>query len=1025
MEDFSSGLVWGVPSIMLHATRSSSGSIGSPRLGKGDSEVMRYKLLPSALPPLSGHTILPDSSSSCSSVSCSCSSRGVEGSCRSFGSSVSVERPYGTSSARLRFLPEPLHAAAAPASSPADRSVSCGFEEAAGRGVVGSSETHNAQAAASSPASSSETDTEAEAVDNPLLPRRSRKNGGPSRGSDFSCRFISTSSDVTRRGSSAASGGSREDSSSHADAGRRGSSVQKSGGGQEPLPSCGSEAASTAGDVPLSASAREVTSGGAEERLDELSLLSFNAGLLEYKLCGVRVYQNPPFTQRRLHHIPSALLATGADIICLQEVYGEAHADFIIESTRHKLPFVGRRTSGGRFSLHNGLMVLSKFPIVHTHFHKFEDVTYIERCFASKGMLEVAIDVPSIGVIAVFNMHLASGAVDPESRYVEDVRAAEIRQLLKACDAAADRGLIPLVIAPHLCASNYKCFVERGWRDCWLHVHGHQRHLLQHHLLHQQQLLDEQQLDDQGIELHDRHIRRDLFVRVRRQRRMQMNNAQTAANAEQLPPEEAAAAAADQQQQQGELRAASPFGSAAEAGFRDRDKEQKQQLLEGRGRAAARGAAGFPSSEAELERQSRLSGQQRGSRPRASSGLKYSRAAAASDSGEEEKAQSSPVFPGSVELARSLPASSSSASGSGGASAILLKSSSAAGGPPAAESLPDAASPVTNLLGGYFGRAGGGMQLPFAFELPAAAAWAHREFFLTAKRRLIEQQQKWLGGADKAPVLDVRLSLTGPCQERQRGVDSTPLASDWSLASCSTALTAGRCGGDTALLPAAAWQRGAGGSLSTAAQQQQQHQQQQRQPFWQEEGPDGSVADWLLSDTDEEMEASAGRDVIIECQPDGRGAAAASAAACSRRDFTWDPENPLNSIGPHAGCHGLRCDYVFLPPHNFAGGLYPFLPVTADILLRDPRVLVDACCFGCFGQVMLVTLSDHYAIRITLRRSTDADIADFWGSCAAEAAALRPPAGPLRPEAESQTQASEAADNSLHAAAPWLGLSAS
>lgn len=39
-------------------------------------------------------------------------------------------------------------------------------------------------------------------------------------------------------------------------------------------------------------------------RLDELSLLSFNAGLLEYKLCGLRVYQNPPFTQRRLHHIP-------------------------------------------------------------------------------------------------------------------------------------------------------------------------------------------------------------------------------------------------------------------------------------------------------------------------------------------------------------------------------------------------------------------------------------------------------------------------------------------------------------------------------------------------------------------------------------------------------------------------------------------------------------------------------------------------------------------------------------------------
>lgn len=39
-------------------------------------------------------------------------------------------------------------------------------------------------------------------------------------------------------------------------------------------------------------------------RLNELTVLSFNAGLLEYKLCGMRVYSNPPFTQRRLVHMP-------------------------------------------------------------------------------------------------------------------------------------------------------------------------------------------------------------------------------------------------------------------------------------------------------------------------------------------------------------------------------------------------------------------------------------------------------------------------------------------------------------------------------------------------------------------------------------------------------------------------------------------------------------------------------------------------------------------------------------------------
>ncbi|CDJ42675.1 endonuclease/exonuclease/phosphatase domain-containing protein, putative [Eimeria tenella] len=705
-----------------------------------------------------------------------------------------------------------------------------------------------------------------------------------------------------------------------------------------------------------------------QTRLDELSLLSFNAGLLEYKLCGLRVYQNPPFTQRRLHHIPAAILSTGADIICLQEVYGENHADFIIESTRHKLPFVGRRTSGGRFALHNGLMVLSKFPIVHTQFHKFEDVTYIERCFASKGMLEVAIDVPSIGVIAVFNIHLASGAVDPESRYVEDVRAAEIRQLLKACDAAADRGHVPLVIgdlnaAPHLCASNYKCFVERGWRDCWLHVHGHQRHLLQHHLLHQQQLLDEQQLDDQGIELHDRHIRRDLFVRVRRQRRMRMHiepgprglQAHPAA----LSQVTASSRSTVQQHVLNKSDAAPSASVTSDADISDTEGEQKQQLLGQRQSLQARS-----SQRSGPREQSVLRSSGTGQRDRSIFFGNMNSYPSNENCRRGPTGGSSRRFPHQecVELSNcdSSDAATTAPRNTSGRNSSAL---SASAGEEESASLP-----VRGLLGGYFGRAGGGVQLPLAFELPAAAAWAHREFFLTAKRRLIEQQQKWLGGGDKAPVLDVRLSLSAP-QHQQRGVDATPLASDCSLASCSTALTAVQ-GGDKSLMPGKAWR-----SVALAVAPAQSH--------WNSEGTDGSVADWLLSDTDEETESGESGDTVIQCASDE------DRANYSRRDFTWDPENPLNSIGPHAGCHGLRCDYVFLPPHQFAGGLYPFLPVAADILMRDPRVLVDACCFGCFGEVMLVTLSDHYAIRITLRRSTDTDIADFWGSCAAEAAALR------------------------------------
>lgn len=504
--------------------------------------------------------------------------------------------------------------------------------------------------------------------------------------------------------------------------------------------------------------------------------------------------------------------------------------------------------------------------------------------------------------------------------------------------------------------------MERGWRDCWLHVHGHQRHLLQHHLLHQQQLLDEQQLDDQGIELHDRHIRRDLFVRIRRQRRMQLLHGIEPVALERLPQTELSENASRREQgcRSRALQCSFDRGRALDT---DRsDVEGKEQSFPSLQRHGTQTLTRSLSSANEPIACSSNTYQSASQHPGHT--VKFAGTGAVGDcsGGDSSESTIHRVFLASNSSSPAVEnAVPRSWSNSGGAANGLLEG----------ESRP---LPMTGLLGGYFGRAGGGVQLPLAFELPAAAAWAHREFFLTAKRRLIEQQRKWLGGGDKAPVLDLRLSLATP-QHRQRGVDATPLASDCSLASCSTALTAAQSS-DTALVPAAKWRFGGPTSALTHT-------------HWQG-GADGSVADWMLSDTDEEADTEEAHDVVIQC---GSQADEVDNVSCSRRDFTWDPENPLNSIGPHAGCHGLRCDYVFLPPHHFAGGLYPFLPVAADILLRDPRVLVDACCFGCFGDVMLVTLSDHYAVRITLRRSADADIADFWGSCAAEAAAaLRPDA---------------------------------
>ncbi|SOV13901.1 conserved Plasmodium protein, unknown function [Plasmodium gaboni] len=76
--------------------------------------------------------------------------------------------------------------------------------------------------------------------------------------------------------------------------------------------------------------------------LKKLSFMSFNTGLLEYKICGICFYKNPPFISKRLAYIPYALKKTDADIIALQEVYDEKHAEFLRIHLKSLYPYYAR-----------------------------------------------------------------------------------------------------------------------------------------------------------------------------------------------------------------------------------------------------------------------------------------------------------------------------------------------------------------------------------------------------------------------------------------------------------------------------------------------------------------------------------------------------------------------------------------------------------------------------------------------------------------------------------------------------------
>ncbi len=146
-------------------------------------------------------------------------------------------------------------------------------------------------------------------------------------------------------------------------------------------------------------------------------VLTFNSWLLP-SILGIS-----QDSQSRKHQMPPLLASSDADIIALQEVWTLNDQNFLITQMAKKgYPFSARsngnrrRGSGcGQGALGNGLIVFSRFEIREPAItHPFSCYTRMDEYFAAKGVIYFEVNLPNLGWIDFYNVHL--GAVSFDSK---------------------------------------------------------------------------------------------------------------------------------------------------------------------------------------------------------------------------------------------------------------------------------------------------------------------------------------------------------------------------------------------------------------------------------------------------------------------------------------------------------------------------------------------------------------------------------------------------------------------------------
>jgi endonuclease/exonuclease/phosphatase family metal-dependent hydrolase len=210
--------------------------------------------------------------------------------------------------------------------------------------------------------------------------------------------------------------------------------------------------------------------------VDTLRLLTFNLGLLGFELKSRWRMPVDAHLRERLAAAPLVLSSVEADVIALQEIYSPADRRLLTRAMAARYPF-SAGSPKMRSLTGNGLMVLSRFPILHSSFMPCHSAPLWTLPFWRQGLFAAEIELPLIGRTRLINVHIASSVPfgHADSNASKANRNREIGQLLSAANAQGQRAILmgDFNASPEVHPEDYFRIIDAGYLDAFVASNPH------------------------------------------------------------------------------------------------------------------------------------------------------------------------------------------------------------------------------------------------------------------------------------------------------------------------------------------------------------------------------------------------------------------------------------------------------------------------------------------------------------------------------------------------------------------------